>query len=321
VLESSKTSTLSEPELFCYDLLSLGNYNYTTAVQTDTDLFNTQTLILPSDPTTHNQTGNAQIEYLNFVKSGRNMVVLGTGEAGFFAELFFQKSNTTLQATAIQTGTETIELPTTLQVSELNIVGSNVEILSSYECLDRSCPFILKLNIGSGQLFYVNIDAIYNFMINCDKPAMYPILGKLLGSIALSVSQPQPKNVDGFTSSVEVGDVIVNTETLLFSSSATWVDDGNDKILKFDGKSDYLVIENSQGLNCSGKTSIFAWVKTTKDNGIIFAKYLNDNITWPGYAFGFGIWTAGNLSYCGRLQVTGFKQTLKSTMALGILSA
>ncbi len=298
LLNSKTLGSLNENELYCYDMLSLGLYNYTTSIGADNTMMEANTLLLPSDITSNTSTDMSLDGYLNFIKSGKRLVVLNTNGPGLFAEMFFNSTADKITPNCVEGSTCNFTLPEGIIVPSVDVSGENVEVLSSYISSNGSSPYILKKVIGNGQLFYINIEGLINFMKNDKDAKLYAVISMFLKGIGLHSYEFQsslPIN-NGYLKEIELnGSVSISTTSVSFSSN--WIVDDNENCLIFDGSSDYLSIENPSNLNNIGTMSIFAWVKTEKSNGVIFAKYLNDSKTWPGYAFGFGIWKSGNLSY------------------------
>jgi hypothetical protein len=297
----SARTFVDENLLFCYDMLSQGLYNYTTAFDLDNRIMSASTLLLSFDPKEGNRQGRSIEDYTKFVNSGGNLIILNTNGFGTFAKRFFQSSNNTFGADYIKDIHENLTLPKGIAVPMLELINETEEILSSFVSSKGTSPYITRVNIGEGQLFYVNVEPLARYMDQSDsrKSEIYQIIGGLLNGIRLKpyefLSLPAS---DGYVKEIYLDEAVsINTTSILFPSYPDWVDDGYGKALRFDGDGDYISINNPSNLDITDSLSIFAWVKTTKDEGMVFAKYLNDNITWPGYAFGVGIWNAGNTSY------------------------
>lgn len=229
---NTSTSIDNENQLFCYDMLSQGLYNYTTAFDTDNSIMSASTLLLSFDPEQGNVQGPSIEDYMKFVDSGGNLIILNTDGFGTFANLFFKSSNNTLDADYISDTPENLTLPKGILVPILEPINGTEEILTSFVSSNGTSPYITKMNIGEGQLFYVNVEPLTSYMNQPDsnESEIYPIIGKLLNGINLKPLEsqydflPLPASA-GYVKEIDLDNAVsINTTSLLFPSYPDLVD-------------------------------------------------------------------------------------------------
>ena len=266
----SPSTSMDENSLFCYDMLSQGLYNYTTAFDTDNSIMSASTLLLSFDPKEGNMQGPSIEDYTKFVDSGGNLIILNTDGFGTFAKMFFKSSNNTLEADYISDTPENLTLPKGSVVPMLEPVNETEEILSSFVSSNGTSPYITRMNIGEGQLFYVNVEPLTSYMNQTDsnKSEIYSIIGQLLNGIKLKpyegLSLPAS---DGYVQEIDLDDsVSINTTSILFPSYADLVDDGYGEIraTSADGISVFYNVTSIQ-LNNYSQVTIQSSEATIKD--------------------------------------------------------
>jgi hypothetical protein len=232
------TSVNDENQLFCYDMLSQGLYNYTTAFDTDNSIMSANTLLLSFDPKEGNVQRSSIEDYMQFVDSGGNLIILNSDGFGTFAKMFFQSSNNMLEADNISNVQENLTLPKGIFVHSLEPVNESGEIISNFVSSNGTSPYITKMNIGKGQLFYVNVEPLIRYLNQPDsnKSEIYSIIGKLLNGVKmeplefqyefLSLRAPLPAST-GYVKEIDLDNAVsINTTSLLFPSYPDLVDDG-----------------------------------------------------------------------------------------------
>ena len=226
------TSASIEPEnqLFCYDMLSQGLYNYTTAFDTDNNIMGAATLLLSFDPKEGSIQGPSVENYLRYVDSGGNLIVLNTDGFGSFAKMLFQPSNNSIEPEYINGTPENITLPSGIVVPTLGLINETEKILSNFvTSYGTTSPYITRMNIGKGQLFYVNVEplTLYINQIASNKSEIYPIIGKLLNGINLKPYEFLPLSAsEGSVKEMYLDGVSINTISILFSPNLNLADNG-----------------------------------------------------------------------------------------------
>jgi hypothetical protein len=161
-------------------------------------------------------------DYTNYVQSGGTLVVLNTNGYGNFAESLFSPSNSTLDAEAIKTSNETLELPADVEAPILNLKINDAEILSNYtSALGENTVYAVREPLGNGQLFYVNLYPLINHMESeGDQPSFYTLFGKLLTVAGLDLDKCKlsalPASVSTFQTAELNGEVQAETDSILF---------------------------------------------------------------------------------------------------------
>lgn len=233
LLPFNARTVVDENQLFCYDMLSQGLYNYTTAFDTDNRIMSASTLLLSFDPKGKIQERSID-DYTKFVNSGGNLIILNTDGFGTFGKMFFKSSNNTLEADYISDMPENLTLPKGMVVPKLELINENEEILSSFVSSNGTSPYITRMNIGEGQLFYVNVEPLTSYMnqTGSNKSEIYPIIGELLDGINLKPYEFLPLAAsDGYVKEIDLDDAVsIHTTSILFPSYPDLVDDGYGEI-------------------------------------------------------------------------------------------
>jgi len=157
-------------------------------------------------------------DYLNYLESGGRIIVLNTNGYGSFANMLFLRQNLTAKVDRIEGPTLKATLPTVVQVSNL-VPKAGTLTLSYYVGKEGRIPFILRKNIGSGELIYVNLYPIVRAIVY--KPdirsAFYALLGKILDDLNLPrQSLNLMPNFDAYVKEVRCNNVEIETASLLF---------------------------------------------------------------------------------------------------------
>jgi hypothetical protein len=161
-------------------------------------------------------------DYMNYVQSGGTLIVLNSNGYGGFAESLLSPSNGTLEAKAIKTSDETLQLPANVETPILNVKSGEMEILSNYtSALGENTVYAVRESVGNGQLFYVNLYPLINHLeLEGDQPSFYSMFGKLLEVAGLDLGKCKlsalPASVSTFEEAELGGTVEVESNSILF---------------------------------------------------------------------------------------------------------
>jgi hypothetical protein len=230
VLPFNANSSVGPNQLFCYDLLSKGLYNYTTAFDIDNEIMKANSILLSYDPKNMTQTRSIQ-DYINYVGSGRNLIILNSDGSGIFAKMLFKPLTSALDSANIIGMQENITLPNSVKVTNLQPKNGSEQILSSYVSNNINIPFITEIRIGTGKLFYVNIEPLVTYLnqAGSNKSQIYNISGELLKGIGLKTYGFTPLSLSGYASEIQMnGLVSINTTSLVYQSANS---DGIEKMI------------------------------------------------------------------------------------------
>ena len=162
--------------------------------------------------------------YLDFLKSGGEIIVLNTNGYNFFGNNLFTLTGSTIKAKEIEGLNGKLILPAQIFVQKLILKNSTTSILSNYTGSNEENPYVIKQNYGRGVLFYVNVFPIAEALFKEENPqAFYPILGKLLNDLNLSkLDEHFLPTIDGYVKTIHLnGNSKVETSSLIFSPGIT----------------------------------------------------------------------------------------------------
>jgi hypothetical protein len=164
-------------------------------------------------------------DYLNFLKSGRKLIVLNTNGYNYIASSLFSEGNSTFSAMKIEGVNVALDLPEDVIVPKLALKNTTVWVVSRYIGLNAEAPFIVKQNYGEGELIYVNINPVIEAIRKGVNPSTYY---KLLDSILEDLNLPKIERIltlrtDGYvkeiqlkiSSKIETTSLIFPTKTAL----------------------------------------------------------------------------------------------------------
>ena len=162
-------------------------------------------------------------DYLTYLESGGKLIILNTNGYNSFANNIFSVENSTINAEKIETGKETLNLPTQIAMPKLTLKNSTTSVLSRYVGLNDETPFIIKQNFGNGELFYVNIKPIIEVLRKDEASAYYPLLGSLLENLSLPKIRPNYiLSADGYVKEIQLkNNVNIETASLIFPLKTT----------------------------------------------------------------------------------------------------
>lgn len=230
--------------LFVYDILSLGQYNYTVMLNLDNKIFEKNTIVLSEDI----NDPKILLDYINWIRKGKTTIIFNTDGYGLASSLFFIGTNTSININANNyeaiyiyplgnyssharkgglnassiVGAEKIELPSEVNTHYLNIKNST-QILGWYSDGSRKAPFAARTTLGKGEIIYINVyPLIKNLsMKGKSKRDLYSIMGKLLNIINLELPKcekrlPLPYNRFVFKMASVEGEVSASSSSLIF---------------------------------------------------------------------------------------------------------
>lgn len=179
VLVVPSDSSSNRNGFFAYDLLSLGGYNFTLMLDSDSNILNDNVIILPSDKST-----DISSEILdNLGTSSKKLVVLNLDGYGPFAESFLEFSKGgEFNATQIVGKESKINLPLEFAVCS-SFVKDNVESLGSYENGRSEAVFAARKTVGQSEIIYVNVYPLIKAILSNEGDVsrdLSSILGRLL---------------------------------------------------------------------------------------------------------------------------------------------
>ena len=161
-------------------------------------------------------------EYMHFISSGGNLVVLNTNGLGAFSRMVFANYSTTnIMADFISNMSYTIKLPINIFVPKLT---SNATVLTWFLNDNReTSPFVVLQAIGKGKIFYINVFPIITTINQNMSLAskLYPRLGELLSlsnlPIARSDEVSSSFNPEGYCAEIKLqNETIVHSTSVVF---------------------------------------------------------------------------------------------------------
>lgn len=121
-------------------------------------------------------------EYLDWIKSGSQLVILSNSNLGFFASLLDIKFNGETVADNIKSEDFSIQMPLT-KVPILSSKSSDVTSKAKFFREDTSVSvFAFQKDIGSGKLVYINFQPVFHVLNNVPNDQRWNLL-KQIGSI------------------------------------------------------------------------------------------------------------------------------------------
>jgi hypothetical protein len=245
--------------LYSYDILSLGEYNYTVVYDLDKNLFSYNILILSFDPPQekvvrdeHAYRGND--EYLEYVRNGGRLVVLNTNGYGYFASRMLDYRNNTIEASMIN-GSKSIKLPLKIPVPSLYPKEKDVKITCYYTSPQGSSVYAFREDLGSGEIVYVNLYPIIEAMKNSqEKSIFYSLLGKLLEPAGIQLERFKYINPPLTATFKEVemsGRIWISTLSLLFPINVNF-----EKVKVVDRDGEISLLTNVTGLQLSNYNNV-----------------------------------------------------------------
>jgi hypothetical protein len=222
------TSPSAASSLFyAYDIISLHDHNYTVMFDKDQNALTAKTVILSYDPprNNNNKLTNSSLretsDYISYVKSGGNLIVLNTNGYGSISDILFNLGNSSYETSKIVLPSSN-SLPVNVTVVPITSTAKNVTISGFYTSpQSKSSIFIANKIIGLGKVTYVNIYPIISgFDDNrIDKTTLHAIFDKISDLINLDTINRdlQKDTVKGnFKEMIGNGNVAINSSSLIF---------------------------------------------------------------------------------------------------------
>ena len=198
-------------------------------------------------------------QYLNYIKGGSTVVVLGNGDLGYFASLMNLAYGTQTTVNSIQYSNSTIQFYPS-NVTTLTSSSSQTKTIASYFAVNGETPFVLSINIGSGKLIYLNCDAVESIIDNSSNMSKYNLMsqiGSLIGDMAeaqtVDYSATQHWNYNVAYSMNLKGTVNINTVQLPFSSAS--IQTNNITFTTTNGKSSTITNATITNLSIQGASN------------------------------------------------------------------
>jgi hypothetical protein len=163
-------------------------------------------------------------ELMDYVQQGGKLIVLNTNGYGYFAQRLFNITNSTLNITRIG-GSESMELPSSLVTTDLSLKKDDTEIIATYTNGKNTIPYIVKENIGSGEIIYVNIYPLIEAIEQSnEKSSWFEFLTKALKPIGNKIERFSYTQLPSYSlvfKEVRMsGNVEVITSSILFPDTA-----------------------------------------------------------------------------------------------------
>jgi len=153
----------------------------------------------------------------NYVKKGGKLIVLNTNGYYSFADSLFYVKKETATCSLIKGIKSKINLPVGLDVQFL-LPKNNSHVLSYYITRNSKIPYILKSNVGDGEIYYINLYPYVNALkVFNNTPPLYFTLGNLISEINLPKFNFNLKiQCDGYAEKIFLKNVHIKSESLLF---------------------------------------------------------------------------------------------------------
>ncbi|GEM_PF-5896493 len=225
VLVPTSPSAASNSLFYAYDIISLHDRNYTVMFDRDQNALTGKTVILSYDPPKNNNykldssSLRETSDYISYVKSGGNLIVLNTNGYGSISNVLFNLGNSSYEASKIVLPSAD-SLPVNVIVP--TSTTKNVTLSGFYTSpQNKSSIFIADKIVGLGKITYVNIYPIISgFNDNrIDKTALHKIFDRISDLIDLNTINPDLRTDDvkgNFKEMIGNGNVAINSSSLIF---------------------------------------------------------------------------------------------------------
>jgi hypothetical protein len=219
---------LTSSLFYAYDIISLHDSNYTIMFDRDQHALDGKTLVLSFDPPQNNNTLGSSIlratsDYISYVKSGGNLIVLNTNGYGSISNLLFGLKNFSYKVNNILFPFGDY-IPVDLRVMPLGQTTQGVAVSGVYSSTqNESSIFIGEKSLGLGKITYVNIYPIISGFKNntINKIALHKIFEKISAHIHLNRIDPHLQNFDpkvNFKEITGIGDININSSSIIFQN-------------------------------------------------------------------------------------------------------
>jgi len=260
--------------LYAYDVLSLGQYQFTTCLISDVKtIANGRIIILPRDDEDYLKLIENLESQAGFQQENKEIITFNFNGPGPLASFFFKTeySNKTIRVTQIKRSGYVLKLPVEVDVTTLT-EKKNVSILAWYSDGKEEVPFAAELVKGNVRLLYINVYPIMKAgskeEVSSDpRCIMYLLMGDLEDARVKDVSM---NGNDGLVHEVKV----------VYSPFGMCLD--------FNGNESFVEVKNSDILNPSDEITIEAWIQPrTPDSGFTIVSKKASYASQDGYIFLF----------------------------------
>jgi hypothetical protein len=179
------------------DMLSLSGLDYCLKFSGDGSVFNSRDVILSSD---RGWSSEQLSQYVSWVKSGGNLVVLNTDGLGSFADRLSisSKPNSTAIINKATNNVSSVPL-SNMSASELYSQSPRLNVIANYfDENKRSVPLAFSLKEGLGEIFYLNIKPLFDVLSSNNESSWdyFRSMGSLFGLLDLQTSAFQNTPAD-----------------------------------------------------------------------------------------------------------------------------
>jgi len=220
---SSIYSTSMYDALFMF---ALSQYNYTTVLDYDSNLFSKRILILPCDPLNVQAFADDDFlsELIRWVERGGHLIVMNSDGFGRFSALLkIQVLDDSFIADKIIGNTNKLSIPE-VKVNTLIFSDSTVEVLANYSKTEEvNSPYVLRKTVGHGVVTYVYAEPYISLLRNLEdnnsqRVWMFNNLRSLLRIIDLQLPQYKEDNVKKCSVTIREVSILGSIELL-----SSWV--------------------------------------------------------------------------------------------------
>ena len=260
--------------LYAYDVLSLGQYQFTTSLMSDLKaIANGRIIILPRDDEHYFKLIESLESKAGFQQENKEIIIFNFNGLGPLATFFFktEPSNKGIWATQIKRQGYVLKLPEEVDVTSLT-QKEDVNILAWYSNGKEDAPFAAELVKDNVRLLYINV---------------YPIIKA--GSEEEVSSDPRcvMHLLMGELEDARVKDVSMNgNDGLVYNAKVFYSPIG--MCLDFNGNESFVEVKNSDILNPINEITIEAWIRPrTPDSGFTIVSKKAGYASRDGYVFLF----------------------------------
>ena len=283
-LVTPSNKSLSESSFLASHILSLGGYNYTSMLSSDSKISEKDILIFPADCITANETTKLGL---------KKIVILNLDGHGPLSKLFFDDQSENGETTATHLATPDVETPLPLEIRLTPLAArEEVQVLAWYaNGVERTPIVAMRIFDDQTQVFYLNVHPLVRAASSSENAtqSLLQILASLLDIVELPKYNETSTSwvieddipVFAFKEGLLNGNVSIHTESIIPSE-------------KLNLSETYIVIDNTQTLlndvaalslhNIAGKITLFSQnVSISNGTGFYaFIKAENPEITMTG---------------------------------------
>lgn len=170
-----------------YEFLSAAAVNYTPSLDVDPTILGKNLTILGFDPPEAGKWNGKSIEeYEKYVRAGHQLVVLNTGGAGHFTNIYLEEVGERLTNCTTLSGRTPAHLSTSISVNKSRIrsnAGTNIAVVSNYTNSHECSPYLVRVALGEGLLYLVNIRPLVAWIKQDATNGLYPDYPRLLDPV------------------------------------------------------------------------------------------------------------------------------------------